>query len=226
MKLIAVITARKGSKGIKNKNTIKINNIPLVEYTFKAVSKSILKKNCFVLTDSDEVKKIAKKYLINTDYVRPASTSTDNSSSISTLKHFSNWYLKKNDYDAMILLQPTSPLRNSKDINKSVKIFRDKNVDSLFSISKHLEHPYSAINIKNKSKLQFLIKRRIKFSRRQDFDVNSYFHNGAIFIIKKKLIIKDKIYNTSNHGFYVMPKLRSIELDEKEDFEIIKKLFK
>ena len=226
MKLIAVITARKGSKGIKNKNTIKINNIPLVEYTFKAVSKSILKKKCFVLTDSDEIKKIANKYLINSDYVRPVSTSTDNSSSISTLRHFSNWYLKKKDYDAMILLQPTSPLRNSEDINKSVKIFKNKNVDSLFSISRHLEHPYSAINIKNKSKLQYLIKRKTKFLRRQDFDVDSYFQNGAIFIIKKKLIIKNKIYNALNHGFYVMPKSRSIDIDEKEDIEIVKKLLK
>lgn len=226
MKFIAVITARKGSKGIKNKNTIKINNIPLVEYTFKALSKSILKKNCFVLTDSNKIKKIAKKYSINTDYVRPASTSTDNSSSISTLKHFSKWYLKKDDYDAMILLQPTSPLRNSEDINKSIKIFKDKNVDSLFSISKHLEHPYNAVNFRKKSKLKFLIEKRKKFFRRQDYDVNSYFHNGAIFIMTKKLIMKNKIYNISNHGFYIMPKLRSIELDENEDIEIIKKLLK
>ena len=226
MKFIAVITARKGSKGIKNKNTIKINNIPLVEYTFKALSKSILKKNCFVLTDSNKIKIIAKKYSINTDYVRPASTSTDNSSSISTLKHFSKWYLKKDDYDAMILLQPTSPLRNSEDINKSIKIFKDKNVDSLFSISKHLEHPYNAINFRKKPKLKFLIEKRKKFFKRQDYDVDSYFHNGAIFIMTKKLIMKNKIYNISNHGFYIMPKLRSIELDENEDIEIIKKLLR
>ena len=226
MRLIAVITARKGSKGIKNKNTIKINNIPLVEYTFKAVSKSTVKKNCFVLTDSNKIKKIAKKYSINTDYIRPASKSGDRSSSISTLKHFSNWYLKKNDYDAMMLLQPTSPLRSSEDIDKSVKVFREKNVDSLFSISKHLEHPYSAINLKKKNKLQFVIKKRTKFFRRQDYDVDSYFHNGAIYIIKKKLIMQNKIYNISNHGFYVMPKLRSVEIDENEDFEIIKKLLK
>tara|TARA_B100000941_G_scaffold203821_1_gene148454 strand:+ start:2327 stop:3007 length:681 start_codon:yes stop_codon:yes gene_type:complete len=226
MKFIAVITARKGSKGIKNKNTIKINNIPLVEYTFKALSKSILKKNCFVLTDSNKIKIIAKKYSINTDYVRPASTSTDNSSSISTLKHFSKWYLKKDDYDAMILLQPTSPLRNSEDINKSIKIFKDKNVDSLFSISKHLEHPYNAINFRKKPKLKFLIEKRKKFFKRQDYDVDSYFHNGAIFIMTKKLIMKNKIFNISNHGFYIMPKLRSIELDENEDIEIIKKLLR
>jgi CMP-N,N'-diacetyllegionaminic acid synthase len=226
MKFVTVITARKGSKGIKNKNIIKLNNIPLIEYTFKAVSKSIIHKNCFVLTDSNKIKKIAKKYSIDTSYIRPASTSTDNSSSISTLKHFSDWYLKKNSYDAMVLLQPTSPLRNSEDINKSIKIFKKEKIDSLFSISKHLEHPYDAINLEKKNKLKFVIKKRKKFFRRQDFDVNSYFHNGAIFIMKKNLINKNKIYNTSNHGFYIMPKARSVELDEKEDIDVIKKLLR
>ena len=138
MKFIAVITARKGSKGIKNKNVIKIHNIPLVEYTFKSVSKSYVKNNCFVLTDSNKIKKIAKKYSIDTRYERPLSTSRDKSSTISTLKHFSDWYLKNDNYDAMILLQPTSPLRNYIDINKSIKIFKKKKFDSLFSISSHL----------------------------------------------------------------------------------------
>ena len=85
----------------------------------------------------------------------------------------------------MILLQPTSPLRNYIDINKSIKMFKKK-FDSLFSISSHLEHPFDAINLK-KSKLEFVIKKRTKFFRRQDFDIKSYFHNGAIFIISKKV---------------------------------------
>ena len=226
MKFIAVITARKGSKGIKNKNTIKIHKIPLVEYTFKAVSKSIIRNQCFVVTDSKKIKNLAKKYLVNTNYIRPSFTSTDKSSSIFTLKHFSDWYLRSSDYDAIILLQPTSPLRSFTDINKSINIFKKGNFDSLFSISRHLEHPYDALNLKKKSKFNFVIKKREKFSRRQDFDINSFFHNGAIFIAKKELINKKKLYNSLNHGFYLMPKIRSVELDEKEDVEIIRKLLK
>ena len=226
MKFIAVITARKGSKGIKNKNIIKINDVPLVEYTFKAVSKSNVKKNCYVLTDSNKIKQLAKKYSINTDYIRPPSTSNDKTSSISTLKHFSDWYLKDNEYDAMILLQPTSPLRNFVDMNKSIQIFKKEKISSLFSISKHLEHPYDAINLKKKYKLNFVFNKRKKIFRRQDFDLNSYFHNGAIFIITKKLINKKKMYDLSNHGYYIMPKIRSVELDEREDIEIFKKLLK
>ena len=78
MKIICAITARKGSKGIKNKNIIKINNIPLIEYTLQAVSKSLIKK-ILLLTDSTKIKNIAKKYSINTSYIRPKHTSNDKS---------------------------------------------------------------------------------------------------------------------------------------------------
>ena len=79
---------------------------------------------------------------------------------------------------------------------------------------------------KKKSKLEFVIKKRVKFPRRQDFDINSYFKNGAIFISTKKLINQNKMFDNSNHGFYKMPKIRSIEIDELEDLEIVKKLLK
>ena len=225
MKFIAVITARKGSKGIKNKNILKINNLSLVEYTFKEVKKSKLKNCSYILSDSNKIKNLAKKYSVKSNYERPASVSKDNTPSIDTLKHFSDWYLKNNDYDAMVLLQPTSPLRNSDDINESIRLFKQKKLESLFSISAHLEHPYDAVDVK-KQKFKYVFKKRKKFFRRQDFDVNSFFHNGAIFIISKKLILKKKMYKENNHGFYIMPKIRSFDIDEHEDIEIIKKLLK
>ena len=225
MKFIAVITARKGSKGIKNKNILKINNLTLVEYTFREVKKSKLKNHSFILSDSIRIKNLAKKYSVKTNYERPASVSKDNTSTIDTLKHFSDWYLKNDNYDAMVLLQPTSPLRNNVDINESIKLFKQKKFESLFSISSHLEHPYDAIDVK-KNKLKFVFKKRKKFFRRQDFNVNSFFHNGAIFIISKKLILKKKMYNENNHGFYIMPKMRSFDIDEHEDIKIIKKLLR
>ncbi len=225
MKFIAVITARKGSKGIKNKNILKINNLSLVEYTFREVKRSKLKNHSFILSDSIRIKNLAKKYSVKTNYERPASVSKDNTPTIDTLKHFSDWYLKNDNYDAMVLLQPTSPLRNSVDINESIKLFKQKKFESLFSISSHLEHPYDAIDVK-KNKLKFVFKKRKKFFRRQDFNVNSFFHNGAIFIISKKLILKKKMYNENNHGFYIMPKMRSFDIDEHEDIKIIKKLLR
>ena len=99
MNVIAVIPARKGSKSIKNKNIIKINKKSLIEYTFTEVEKSILKKS-FILTDSQKIKNIAKKYKINNDYIRPKKLSQDKTSLLDNLTHFYKWLnIKKINFD-------------------------------------------------------------------------------------------------------------------------------
>lgn len=225
MKLIAIVTARGGSKTIKNKNIKKIGKKSLVEFTFKELNKIFIKDK-YILTDSKEIKKIAKRYSINTDYVRPKNLSKDNTSSIDTISHFSDWYLKRSNYDALIMLQPTSPLRIKKDILNAVNIFKKKKYQSLCSISKSLEHPYETIDLKDTNKIYYVFKESNKYYRKQDYKINSYFINGAIYIVKKELIKKKQMYSKKNHGFYIMPKIRSIDLDDIEDFEITKKLLK
>ena len=132
---ISVIPARSGSKGIKNKNIIKVGNKPLVQHTFEAALKSKIQKN-FVLTDNAKIKKIANKFKINTEYKRPKNLSKSTTSLVETLSHFNKW-LKKNkiDYDFMVVLQPTSPLRDFKDINNCLKIIEKSKNKSLFSVS-------------------------------------------------------------------------------------------
>ena len=227
MRFVAIVTARKGSKSIKKKNLLKINKKPLIEYTFKEILKSKIGKNAYVVTDDNTIKKISKKYNINTEYFRPKKTSTDKSSSVETINHFAKWLLKKQNFDAIISLQPTSPLRSFKDIDKAINLFQKKNFDSLFSISESLEHPYETIDLKKgKKKIFFTIKKSQKFFRRQDYDINSFFINGAIYIFKKELILKKKIYSKNNHGFYIMPKLRSLDVNDLEDIEIMKNILK
>ena len=94
MKIISVIPARSGSKGIKNKNTIILNNKPLIEYSFIHAKKSKINNN-FVLTDSKKIKFIAKKYKINSDYIRPNNKSKDKTPITETLFHFYNWTKNK-----------------------------------------------------------------------------------------------------------------------------------
>jgi CMP-N,N'-diacetyllegionaminic acid synthase len=220
MKFISVIPARSGSKGIKNKNIIKIGNKPLVQHTFEAALKSKIHKN-FVLTDSLKIKNIAKKFNINDKYSRPKKLSKSTTSLTETLHHFNNW-LKKNKihYDFMVILQPTSPLRDYRDINKSLDILQKTQTESLFSISESLEHPYEAI-IKKKKLWKFVLAKSKKFYRRQDFDIKTYFINGAIYIASKKLISQKKIFTNFNHSFYEMPKNKSLEINDKDEAYII-----
>ena len=97
MKFISVIPARSGSKGLKNKNIYPINNKTLISYTFKQIKESKL-KNSYVLTNSKLIKKIASKYKINNQYVRPNSVSKSTSSLIDTIYHFFNWTEKKKNF--------------------------------------------------------------------------------------------------------------------------------
>lgn len=225
MKFISVIPARSGSKGIKNKNIIKIGNKPLVQHTFEAAVKSKIYKN-FVLTDSLKIKNIAKKFNINCTYDRPKKLSKSTTSLSETLYHFNNW-LEKNKihYDFMVILQPTSPLRDYRDINKSLNILQKTKTDSLFSISESLEHPYEAI-IKKEKLWKYVLEKSKKFFRRQDFDIKTHFINGAIYIASKKLISQKKIFTNSNHSFYEMPKNKSLEINDREEAYIIDSILK
>jgi CMP-N,N'-diacetyllegionaminic acid synthase len=225
MKFISVIPARSGSKGIKNKNIIKIGKKPLVQYTFEAATNSKIYEN-FVLSDNIKIKKLAEKFKINTQYKRPKKLSENTTSLSETLHHFNKWLKKKNiNYDYMVILQPTSPLRDYKDINKCLKIIEKSQSDSLFSISESLEHPYEAI-IKKKNSWKFVLAKSKKFYRRQDFDIKTYFINGAIYISSNKLINKKKTFTNSNHSFYKMPKNKSLEINDKEEAFIIDCIFK
>ncbi len=224
MNVIAVIPARKGSKSIKNKNIIKINKKSLIEYTFTEVKKSILKKS-FVLTDSQKIKKIAKKYKINCDYIRPKKLSQDKTSLLDNLTHFYKWLnIEKINFDYLLILQPTSPARSYEDINSVIKILKKKGPDSLFSVNSSSEHPYESIKLKKNNWYHVLPKAKT-FYRRQDFDFESFFINGAIYAIHKKTI-QEKRITGNKHIVYKMPKIRSFDINDREDIEIIKKILK
>ena len=224
MIFLAVIPARSNSKSVKNKNMFRINKQPLIQYTFKELKKSFV-KNKYLLSDNKKIKKLAEKYKVSTEYFRPKKVSKSNTSLSETLFHFHKWTeLKKIKYDYMIVLQPTSPLRNYKDINQAVKIVKRKKYKSLFSVSESIEHPYETIKIKSGKKWQYFLPKSQKYYRRQDFDFKSYFINGAIYIIHKELIMKKKVYDKKKHGLFFMPKNRSIDINDLSEIKLAESL--
>ena len=111
MKYLAIIPARKGSKRIKNKNIKRFNREPLINWTIRSALKSKCFDKIFVSTDSVKIQKIAKKFKLECPYLRKASLAKDNSSSHDVIKDVVNYYKKNYVPDAIVLLQPTSPLR-------------------------------------------------------------------------------------------------------------------
>tara|TARA_Y100000389_G_scaffold205146_1_gene264134 strand:- start:32975 stop:33655 length:681 start_codon:yes stop_codon:yes gene_type:complete len=225
MKFAIIVPARKGSKTIKDKNLFKINNKSLVEYTFSQIKNLNYQK--FVLSDDFRILKKALKYKINTSYQRPPETSDSKSSMVKTLLHFVKWLKIYDDkISELIVLQPTSPLRVKKDVINAINIYKKKKFHSLFSISESLEHPYEAIDVKNlkNNSWKYVLKKSKMFYRRQDFDINSYFINGAIYIINIKKLEIGKSMVTKNHGLYLMNKFNSLDINDIEDIKVAKKL--
>ncbi len=216
---IFIIPARKGSKGIKNKNIIKIKNKSLVEYTFETLNQ-IPSDRKYVLTDSEKVKKIANNYKINTNYIRAKELSKDNTLLVDNLIHFDEFIDNKLKFKHYVILQPTSPLRNFKDIIQSIKKYLSNKSDSLFSISPSSEHPSECIFFKRKKIYYF---NKSKNSLRQNYK-KSYFINGAIYIFNRKLLKQKKILSDRKHITFEMPKKRSIDLDDHQDLEMARKI--
>ena len=214
-----LVPARKGSKGIKGKNLVKINKKELIIRTFESL-KSIKKSNKYVLTDDYKIKNIAKKFNIDASYIRKKIFSGDNVELIDTIRDFCNFINITKNYKYIVVLQPTSPFRTFVDIKNSVLKFKKGKYSSLFSVSPSLEHPNDSIYLKN-DKIHYFVDQ--KKSMRQ-FYKKSFFINGAVYISEKKNIFNDKFINKKNHGVYIMKKINSLDLDDMEDLDLVKKI--
>jgi len=222
MKYAIIVPARKGSQDLKNKNLVYLKSNRLIEYTFNSVKNiNVLK---FILSDHPKIKKIAKRFGFITDYNRPKITSGSKASLVSTLLHFLKWSEKKYEIDYFVILQPTSPLRAKIDILKSIEKVKKNKLTSLFSISESLEHPYETINLFKSEKWSYVLPKAKKFYRRQDFDINSFFINGAIYIVSTRYLNFKKNLISNKHGVYIMPKIRSLDINDLQDLEIAEKI--
>ena len=229
MKFLAIIPARKGSKTLPKKNYKSFNKKPLIYWTIKAA----LKSNCFekiiVSTDSTKIQAIAKKMGVECPYLRPKKLSGDKVNVHKVVKHVIEYYKKKNyKPEAVVLLQPTSPLREFSDIKKSCKIFKKFKPDSLVSILK-IGHNYNPENLYTMKKNNLIPrdKQRTNLLQRQQ---NKFYYarNGASIYITKIDKIKNYILGGKVKG-YLMSKFKSIDINDKKDFslaELLQKKYK
>ena len=136
--------------------------------------------------------------------------------------HFDKFIKNVIKFKYYVILQPTSPLRTKRNIFEALKLFNKKKLESLYSISPSFEHPYDTISIYKKKTKPFQSNNT---SRRQLYP-KSYYINGAIYVFNKKLLKTYNIISKKKHGYYTMKKIRSIDLDDYQDLEILKKLIK
>ena len=216
MSFIALIPARSGSQRIKNKNLYKIKSKPLIYYTIKAAKKSKFINKIYVLTDSQKIKKVAESYGAEVPFLRPKKISLASSKMVTTIRYC----LKKINtinQKYFILLQPTSPLRVSKDIDNACRlILSDKKASGLVSTFRMKDIFFSKLMFKKKNYI-YRLDSKIKFN-----ELSVFVRNGpSIYIgkIKKNFnFYNGKILN------YVLPEKTSLDIDTIKDIKKLKKI--
>ena len=219
MKSLAIIPARAGSKGIEGKNYKLLNGKPLISYTIEAALNSKIDR-VIISTNCPEVIKISKKY--NVEVInRPEEISSDTSVTIDAIHHVLQNIESSDEYELIITLQATSPLRTSEHINESIDLYNNQNGDSLISVCK-VPHNFSVEKIMLFDG-DYLVG-NTEPKRRQETK-ESYARNGAAIYITSKKIIKDSIMGKKIVP-YLMDKISSFDIDELEDWIIIESLLK
>ncbi len=224
-KIIAIIPARSGSKGLKDKNIKELNGKPLMGYTIEAALNSGIFDIVHVSTDSKEYAEIASSLGADEPFLRDVINSGDASSSWDAVREVLDKYeANGKKFDVCVLLQPTSPLRDAKDICAAYNLFEEKKAASLTSVTE-LDHPLQwCFALDETLYMKDFAESPYKDCRRQELQKH-YRENGAIYIVGTQEI-KDKWFDfyTSECVAYVMDRQKSIDIDTMQDFVMAESL--
>ena len=220
-RLIAIIPARSGSKGLKDKNIRNLNGKPLLSYSVEAAIKSGLFDTVHVSTDSREYANIAAAYGADEPFLRDTLNSGDQSSSWDAVREVLRKYKEiGKEFDTCFLLQPTSPMRTAKDIEEAYKLYVDKRAMSLTSVTE-VDHPVQwCFTLDDTLSMKDFASSPYKDKRRQELEKH-YRENGAIYIVGTEDISSpDFDFYTKHCAAYVMDRDRSIDIDTLQDFVV------
>jgi CMP-N,N'-diacetyllegionaminic acid synthase len=219
MRILYLITARKGSKGLPGKNTKLLGDKPLIEYSIDfALNNLKIDDELCISTNDEAVIEIAISKGMSIPFIRPEELATDKASSYDVIIHAINHYEKLNqNFDAVLLLQPTSPFRIQYDLTQLIKKF-SVDTDMVVSVKIAKENPYFTLFEENSE--GFLNKSKIgNFERRQDCP-EVYAFNGSMYLINTASIKKSRITELKNIKKIIMPEERSVDIDTLADWTL------
>jgi len=227
-KILGVILARGGSKQIPKKNIALLNNIPLIAYTIVEAKKSKYVSDLVVSSDDDEIRKVSVQFGAEAPFKRPDHLSGDTAKPVECDLHATKFMEKKNNmkYDYVVELLCTNPFKTSFDIDEAIKIQIKSDADSVIGVMRLDDHhPIRIKKIENGYIKNFCFD-EIPESRRQDLKPDAYIRNGSIYSMRRDMIEKGIRYGTENSLAYVMPRERTLNIDEPMDLVIADLLMK
>lgn len=215
-RIIGIIPARSGSKGLVDKNIMTLKGKPMLAYTIEAAKESQVFERILVSTDAKDYADIAKAYGGLVPFMRPAALANDHASSGDVILHvLEEEALLGHDYDCFILLQPTSPLRRAQDIVGAVDLYLDKTANAVVSVCKEKHSPLWSNVLEPSLSMDDFIRTPAK--RRQE--ISDYYRlNGAIYLADCQYFKQHQDFYHDKSFAYVMDELHSVDIDDSFDF--------
>lgn len=221
-KVLGLIPARGGSKGVPRKNIRMLAGKPLIAWTIEEAQKSKHIDRLVLSSEDEEIIEVAKSFGCEVPFVRPIELAADDTPGIAPVLHALR---QLPSYDIVVMLQPTSPLRTVQDIDESLNFFVNNSAHVCVSISEVTKNPYWMFTMDEDNYLEKLLERNKIVSRRQDLP-KIYTPNGALFIAKNSYLLEKKSFYTKDTTGYVMPKERAFDIDDEFDFIICENIGK
>ena len=225
--VIAIIPARSGSKGLKDKNILNLNGIPLIAWTINAALESKYIDKVVVSTDSADIQKIAEKYGAEAPILRPKELATDSSQTYTAIEHMLNYYRLnfKQEFEFVVLLEPTSPLRTFEDIDEAInKIGMHESATSIVGVGRcENQHPDFLVKVGTGGFISSFAGPTIASKRRQEISP-VFFLEGSIYISRTKSLEEFKSFYQNRTIAMEFPKWKTFEIDDYTDFLIVEKL--
>ena len=213
---LAIIPARGGSKRLPRKNILNLCGKPLISWSIEAGLKSKYIDKVVVSSDDKEILNISNELKVQV-IKRPDELASDTSTSFDAVKHAID---NLESYEYILLLQPTSPLRNENHIDKAIEILEEKNADAVISVCEMNHNLLWSNTLDDSLSMEGFISDNLLNNRSQDLKKH-YRLNGAIYLCKTDKLLKEKSFFLKKNIFaYVMNSNNSIDIDRKEDFEL------
>ena len=221
MKVLGVILARGGSKGVPKKNIKDLGGKPLIAHTIEAANAAELMTKVIVSTDSEEIAEVSRQHGADVPFIRPNDLATDSAKAIPVIQH-ALAFMEAQDgiqYDAVMMLQPTTPFRRVLDINESIKILTETGADSVISVvDVEGHHPARMKFLKNGRLIDPPYCEAYENQPRQELET-MYLRNGAIYLTRREVLLNNS-FKGNDCRAWIMDTHRSVNIDTPLDFAL------
>ncbi|HEX8920150.1 MAG TPA: acylneuraminate cytidylyltransferase family protein [Pyrinomonadaceae bacterium] len=222
IKTVGLITARGGSKSIPQKNVKLLAGKPLIAWTIEAALRSQRLSRVIVSTDDEEIARTAREWGADVPFMRPPELAQDDSPHLDVIRHALSWLesKKESELDYLMLLQPTSPLRTTEDIDAAIQLAEEKDADAVVSVCQAQDHPYLSKQITPDGKLLDFVEKPQGYLPRQKLPP-AYSLNGAIYLVRRAVLLERDDWYTESTFAYIMPPERSFDIDTPWDLHLV-----